>query len=186
LEESHAKLSGTHEDLLSSHSKIKLAHEAMVSEVKSCESHVNISTSTLNDLLPCANPCNSSTSHIISTHDELVTLSCFSNHEVSTSTSPLVSSVETNHVEEINELKAQVTSLKKDLEKCDVGHNFHSNKKKSKNKKKGQGNYKNSANITCFKCKKIGHHVRTCPLKKRAYNEKLHGKRPQAQSQVEE
>ena len=30
-------------------------------------------------------------------------------------------SVETNHVEEIKDLKAQVTSLKKDLEKCHEG-----------------------------------------------------------------
>ena len=46
LEESHEKLSGTHEDLLISHDGLKLAHEAMVTKVKSCESHVDISTSS--------------------------------------------------------------------------------------------------------------------------------------------
>ncbi|KAE8789986.1 hypothetical protein D1007_35747 [Hordeum vulgare] len=107
MEESHENLLSTHEDLLISHNDQKLALETMAIKVKSCESHVNISTSTINALLPCANPCNSSISHIITNHDELLALSFFSNHEVSTSTSPLVSSVETNHVEGINELKAQ-------------------------------------------------------------------------------
>ncbi|KAE8786135.1 hypothetical protein D1007_40038 [Hordeum vulgare] len=190
LEESHENLSRTHEDPLISHNELKLAHESTVTKVKSCESHVNISTSTLNALLPCANPCNSSISHIISYHDEWFTLSCCFNHEVSTSTSPLVSIVDTNHVEKINELKAQVTSLKKHLEKCGDGHIYHSNKKKSKNKKMGQDQATNESNISCFKCKKVGHHVRSCPSKIRAYKDMLHGKRPQyqyrAQPHVEE
>ncbi|KAE8774685.1 hypothetical protein D1007_52925 [Hordeum vulgare] len=82
--------------------------------------------------------------------------------------------VDTNHVEEIKELKAQVTSLKKDLEKSHEGMStlknvlcgqkspndkyglgFNSNKKnKSKSfKKKGQEQAKNSAKFICFKCK---------------------------------
>ncbi|KAE8792246.1 hypothetical protein D1007_33248 [Hordeum vulgare] len=81
---------------------------------------------------------------------------------------------------EIEELKAQVTSLKKDLEKSHEGMStlnnvlcgkkspnekdglgFNSNKKKkSKNfKKKGQEQVKNSSKIICFKCKIEGHHV---------------------------
>ncbi|KAE8788854.1 hypothetical protein D1007_37040 [Hordeum vulgare] len=185
LEESRENLSSTHEDLLISYNELKLALETMAVKVKSCESHVNISTSTINALLSCANPCNSSISHIITNHDELLALSCYSNHEVYTSTSPLVSSVETNHVEEINELKDQVTSLKKDLEKCDDGHSYHYNKKKSKNKKRGQDQATNKSNISCFKCKKVGHHVRSCPLKIRVYKDMLHGKRPQAQSRAQ-
>ena len=162
---------------------------------------MDISTSsTRNALLPCASPCNSYLHDIGTSCDELLTMPCCSNNEASTSSSSFVN---TNLVEENKELKAQVTSLKKDLEKCcdnilsvqkdpqdKIGLDFISNKKKSKNNKKGQYQVKNSANITCFKCKKIGHHVRSCPLKKRVYNEKLHGKRPQAQSkdqpQVEE
>ena len=53
------------------------------------------------------------------------------------------------------------------------------------NKKRGQDQAKNESNISCFKCKKVGHHVRSCPMKKRAYKAKLHGKRPHAQSQVQ-
>ena len=88
LEESHEKLSGTYEDLLISHDGLKLAHEAMVTKEKSCESHVDISTSsTRNALLPCASPCNSSLHDIDTPHDEFLTLSCCSKHEVST---PLV------------------------------------------------------------------------------------------------
>ena len=79
---------------------------------------MDISTSsTQNALLPCVSPCNSSLHNIGTSHDELLTLSCCSNHEVSTSTSSLIFSVETKQVEEINELKAQDTSSKKDLEK---------------------------------------------------------------------
>lgn len=46
------------------------------------------------------------------------------------------------------------------------------------------------AKIVCFKCKVEGHHVRSCPLKKKPLSEKQQGKRPQvkshAQPQVEE
>jgi hypothetical protein len=159
LEESHEKLLGTHEDLLISHDGLKLAHEAMVTKVKSCESHVDISTSsTRNALLPCASPCNSSLHDIGTSCDELLTMPCCSNNEVSTSSSTFV---DTNLVEENKELKSQVTILKKDLEKCHEGNStlknilsgqksphdkgglgFISNNKKSKNKKKGQDQVK--------------------------------------------
>ena len=46
------------------------------------------------------------------------------------------------------------------------------------------------AKIFCFKCKVEGHHVRSCPLKKKSVNDKQQGKRPQVHShakpQVEE
>ncbi|KAE8815672.1 hypothetical protein D1007_06858 [Hordeum vulgare] len=123
----------------------------------------------------------------------------------------IITCVDTNHVEEIKELKAQVTSLKKDLEKSHEGMStlnnvlcgqkspndkgglgFNSNKKEnSKNfKKKGQEQVKNSAKIICFKCKIEGHHVRSSPLKKKPQSHSQQGKRPQVQShtqlQVEE
>ena len=181
----------------SSHDELKLAHEAMVTKVKSCESHVDISTSsTLNALLSCASPCNSSLHDIGTSCNELLTMPCCSNNEASTSSSSFVN---TNLVKENKELKAQVTSLKKDLEKCcdnilsvqkdpqdKIGLDFISNKKKSKNKKKEQDQVKNSANITCFKCKNVGHHVRSCPLKKKASNVKHQGKWPQVQYQDNE
>ena len=46
------------------------------------------------------------------------------------------------------------------------------------------------AKIVCFKCNVEGHHVRSCPLKKKPLSEKKKGKRPRvqahAQPQVEE
>ncbi|KAK1678300.1 hypothetical protein QYE76_039148 [Lolium multiflorum] len=75
----------------------------------------------------------------------------------------------TNHVEEIKELKAQVTSLKTDLVKSH-----------EEQKKKCQVQVKDPAKIVCFKCKIEGHHVRSCPLKK-----KQKGKRPQAQTHIQ-
>ncbi|KAK1660978.1 hypothetical protein QYE76_049137 [Lolium multiflorum] len=108
----------------------------------------------------------------------------------------------TNHVEEIKELKAQVTSLKNDLVKghegkCKLdtmlsmqqspndksGLGFKSNNKNksiNNNKKKGQVQVKDPAKIVCFKCNIEGHHVRSCPLKK-----KQKGKRPQAQTHIQ-
>ncbi|KAK1696909.1 hypothetical protein QYE76_013606 [Lolium multiflorum] len=110
--------------------------------------------------------------------------------------------VVTNHVEEIKELKAQVTSLKNDLVKSHEGKckldtmlsvqqspsdksglGFKSNNKnKSKNNKNknGQVQVKDPAKIVCFKCNIEGHHVRSCPLKK-----KQKGKRPQAQTHIQ-
>ncbi|KAE8784129.1 hypothetical protein D1007_42345 [Hordeum vulgare] len=119
--------------------------------------------------------------------------------------------VHSNHIEEIKDVKVQVTSIKKDLEKSQegmstlnnvlcgqkspidkVGLGFNSNKKnKSKSfKKKGQEQVKNSTKIVCFKCTIEGHHVRSCPLKKKPPSHKQQGKWPQVQShtqlQVEE
>jgi len=205
LEESHEKLSGSHEDLLISYNGLKLAHEASITKVTSCEPHADISTiSTQNIILPCASPSDSSRHNIVISYDELLALPCCSNNEASTSSSTCIS---TNHVEEIKELKAQVTSLKKDLEKSHEGKftldnmlsvqqspndksglGFKSNNKiKSKsNKKKGQNKVKDSAKIVCFKCKVEGHHVRSCPLKKKKHlSEKQQGKRPQGQSQAQ-
>ncbi|KAK1677045.1 hypothetical protein QYE76_037893 [Lolium multiflorum] len=104
--------------------------------------------------------------------------------------------------EEIKELEAQVLSLKKDLERRHEeksaldkmlsvqqspndksGLGFNSNNKN--NKKKGQDKVKDLAKIVCFKCKVEGHHVRSCPLKKKKHlSEKQQGKRPQGQAQA--
>ena len=201
LEENHEKLSSSHDDLLVSHNVLKLAHEAKVSKLVP---HADISTtSTQYAILPCASPCNSSTHNVPTSCDELLSLPCCSNNEASTSSSTCFV---TNHVEEIKELKAQVTSLKKDLEKGHEGKStldkvlcgqqspndkgglgFNSKNKKSMFiKKKGQPQVKNSAKIICFKCKVEGHHVRSCPLKKKPLCDKQLGKIPQVQPQGEE
>jgi len=161
-------------------------------------------TSTKNAILPCASPSNSTSHTIAKSCDELLSLPCCSNNEVSTSSSICVDS---NHVEELKELKAQVTSLKKDLEKrhegkstlnkilsvqkspndkSGLGFISNNNKKSTVNKKKkGQGQVKDPAKIVCFKCKIEGHHVRSCPLKKKALVEKQQGKRPQVQGHAQ-
>jgi hypothetical protein len=172
LEESHEKLSSSDDDLLVSHARLKLAHEAISTKVTSCEPHVGTSTTSQNVILSCASPQNSSTHTIATSCDELFSLPCCSNNEASTSSSTCLV---TNHVEEIKELRAQVTSLKKDLENRHEGKStlnkilsvqksatdksglgfISSNKKKSKvykkKKKKGQEQVKNSAKTVCFK-----------------------------------
>ncbi|KAK1681185.1 hypothetical protein QYE76_042033 [Lolium multiflorum] len=92
---------------------------------------------------------------------------------------------------EIEELEAQVTSLKKDLVKGHEGKQFpndksglgfnsnNKNKSTTHKRKKGQGHVKDPAKIVCFKCKIEGHHVRSCPLKKKPLGEKKQGKQPQ-------
>jgi hypothetical protein len=177
MEESHEKLSSSNEDLVVSHARLKLAHEAISIKVTSCEPHVDTSTISHNAILTCASPSNSSSYAIAKCFDELLSLPCCSNNVGSTSTSTCVV---TNHVEEIKDLKAQVTSLKKDLENCHEGKSTLNkilsvqkspndksglgfkcnNKNKSKinkKKKKGQEEVKNLAKIICFKCKIEGH-----------------------------
>jgi cell division septum initiation protein DivIVA len=142
--------------------------------------------------------------HNISTScDELLAIPCCSNNEASTSSSTCNT---TNLVEEIKELKDQVTSLEKDLEKRHEGKStldnilsvkkspndksglgFNSNNKnksKSNKNKNVQDLVKNLAKIICFKCKIEGHHVRSCPLKNKHLSEKQQGKRPQGQAQA--
>ncbi|KAK1627161.1 hypothetical protein QYE76_001476 [Lolium multiflorum] len=65
-------------------------------------------------------------------------------------------------------------------DKSGLGFNSNNKKKITMNKqKKGQGQVKDPAKIVCFKCKIEGHHVRSCPLKKKPLGEKKQGKRPQ-------
>ncbi|KAK1608752.1 hypothetical protein QYE76_032425 [Lolium multiflorum] len=56
-------------------------------------------------------------------------------------------------------------------DKSGLGFNSNNkNKSKSKsNKKKGQDKIKDPAKLVCFKCKVEGHHVRSCPLKKKKH-----------------
>ena len=70
-------------------------------------------------------------------------------------------------------------------DKSGLGFNYN-NKNKSKcksNKKKGQDKVKDPAKIVCFKCKVEGHHVRSCPLKKKHLSKKQQGKRPHGKGQ---
>jgi hypothetical protein len=175
-----------------------------MSKVTSSEPHVDICTTSQNAILPCASPSNSSTHNIATSCDELLSLPCCSNNEASISSSTCVV---TNHVEEIEGLKAQVSSLKKDLvknhegkskldnmlsvqkspnDKSGLGFISNNNKKSTINKKnKGQGQVKDLANIVCFKCKIEGHHVRSCPLNKKALVEKQQWKWPQGQGHAQ-
>ena len=92
LEESHEKLSSSHDDLLVSDSVLKIAHEAMIAKVTSSEPHVDTSTtSSQNSILPCASPCNSSTHNVGTSCDELLSLPCCSNDEAYISSTWLVS-----------------------------------------------------------------------------------------------
>jgi hypothetical protein len=75
LEESHESLSSYNEDLLVSHARLKLAHEAISTKVTSCEPHVDICTNYQNVILPCASPSNSSAHNIATSCDELLVLS---------------------------------------------------------------------------------------------------------------
>ncbi|KAE8795815.1 hypothetical protein D1007_29254 [Hordeum vulgare] len=197
LEENHVMLTSSHADLLTSLNVQKLAHEAIITKVTSSEPHVdNGTTSSQSTIFPCASPRNSSTHNVATSCDELLSLPCCSNIEAYTSSSTCI---DTNHAEEIKELKAQVTSLKKDLEQCHEGmptlnnvlceqtspndkNEFGVNSNKNK---RGLEQVKNSAKIICFKCKVKGHHVRSCPLKTKSQSHKQQGKRPQTQSHIQ-
>ncbi|KAE8771016.1 hypothetical protein D1007_57167 [Hordeum vulgare] len=117
LQDSHVILTSCYEDILVSHNVLKLAHEAITTKVR--EPHVDISTiSSKNAILPCASPRNSSTHNVATSCDELLSMCCCSKNKAYTSSTTCV---DTNHLEEIKELKAQATSLKKDLEKSHEG-----------------------------------------------------------------
>jgi hypothetical protein len=93
-----------------------------------------------------ASPSNSSSHAIGKSCDDLLSSPCCSNNDASTSTSTCVV---TNHVEKINELKAQVTSLKKYLENRHEGKstlNKILSVQKSPNDKSGLGFFSNNKN----------------------------------------
>ena len=125
-----------------------------MSKVTSSGPHVDINTiSTPNIIFPCASPCNSSSHNHAISRDELHSMPYCSNNVASTSSSTCIS---TNHIEEIKELKAQVTSLRNDLEKSHEGKSTLDNilsVQKSPNDKSGLGFNSNVKNKSTIKLK---------------------------------
>ena len=71
-------------------------------------------------------------------------------------------------------------------DKSGLGFNSNNkNKSKYNKKRKGQEQINNSAKIVCFKCKVEGHHIRSCPLKKKPLSEEQQGNRSQVQSHAQ-
>ena len=126
-----------------------------------CEPLLGTSTiSSKNAILPCASPSNSSSHNVSTSCDELLSFPCCSNNHASTSSS---SCVATNHVEEIKELKAQVTSLKKDLEKSHEGRSILDNMLRMRrlpNDKSGLGFISNHKNKSKIDKKKVQEQVK--------------------------
>ena len=73
LEERHEKLSSSNDDLLASHTRLRLAFEAITTKETSSEPLLGTSTiSSKNAILPCASPSNSSSHNVSTSCDELL------------------------------------------------------------------------------------------------------------------
>ncbi|KAE8794177.1 zinc knuckle family expressed [Hordeum vulgare] len=200
LIESYAQLEASYaKELVKLPSPLVVNDDACATNSISCEASIlkeNVELRAQLELL-CSNYVKLKESHVMltSSHDDLL---------VSHNVLKLVNEASTT--QEIEELKAQVTSLKKDLEKSHEGMytlnntlcgqkspndkgglGFNSNKKKKSKSfnKKGQEQLKNSAKIVCFKCKIQGHHVRSFRLKNKPQSHNQQRKRPQVQSRTQ-
>ncbi|KAE8810728.1 hypothetical protein D1007_12530 [Hordeum vulgare] len=125
LKESHDRALEVANDFRTKNYKLQVAQPKLLEDYENLDN--------------CSSPRNSSTHNVATSYDELLYLPCFSNNDTYTSS---CTCVDTNHVEEIKELKSHVTSLKKDLEKSHEGMSALNNilcGQKSPNYKGGLG-----------------------------------------------
>ena len=160
---------------------LKNEHETLLlKNYTSSKVDIGITCDLLDDL-PCIapTPCNSSKINVSTSCDDLIDMPCCSKLDV-----PISSIlVETNLVEENKKLKAQVSSLKNDLDRSYKGKatldeilskqiclqdksGIGFTPKKKKENSKMRHNARHTKNIKCLNCHEKGHIASVCPNKK--------------------
>ncbi|EEE62689.1 hypothetical protein OsJ_17492 [Oryza sativa Japonica Group] len=150
LQERHDELLCSHVNLVDSHAMLEVSHEVIIATVKSYEPHVQVN-------LTCANPCFPQANMSLST---ICDLDCVGKREkqMDHGLVCIAQPSQDNREGMVNKLEKGSTVACTKIHQRDIKSiNDHT-------KERNQKMIKSS--ITCFKCKKVGHHVRDCPWKK--------------------
>ena len=149
LQEKYDELLCSHGNLVDSHAMLEVTHEVIIITVKSYVPHVQVDFTCANSCCSQANifPCTTCDLDYVGKKDKHIDHGLVGNAQPS---------------------QDNRESMVKKLEKGSTiaCTKFYQEDNKSNNKSKGQDQRKNKTSITCFKCKKMGHHVRDCPWKK--------------------
>jgi hypothetical protein len=150
LQERHDELLCSHENLVDSHAMLEVSHEVIIAMVKSYEPHVQVD-------LTCTNPCCSQANISPST---ICDLDCVGKREKQTDHGLvcIAQPSQDNREGMVKKLEEGSTVA------CTKIHQRDSKSINAYTKGRNQKMIKSS--ITCFKCKKVGHHARDCPWKK--------------------
>nr|AAM74443.1 Putative nucleic acid binding protein [Oryza sativa Japonica Group] len=151
LQERHDELLCSHDNLVDSHAMLEVAHEAIITTVKSYEPHVQV------DLITCTNTCCSKENLSPSTTCDL---DCVGKGEKQMyyGLVCIAQPSQDNREGMVNKLEKGSTVVCTKIHQRDIKSiNAHT---------KGRNQKMIKSSITCFKYKKVGHHVRDCPWKK--------------------
>ncbi|OQU76361.1 hypothetical protein SORBI_3010G136450 [Sorghum bicolor] len=157
-----------------SHEELKLVHEEL------CVSHENLSSLLgSNDQSHIAtNPCDVGKKHVSTSCDDLLSMPCFSQLDICSTSM----SCETNFLKENNELKNEVKNLSNKLERCynskatfehilktqrDYGDKCGLGFKKKMTKSKRKQGREKLSHFMCYRCHEVGHLANGCPNKEK-------------------
>ncbi len=175
LQENHGVLLCSHEKLVDSHAMLEIAHEVVLTTVQLHQPLTHKCTCSQVQIdLSCANPCCSQEKQ--SSVEHVLVESC----------DDLIAKENDNLKQEVEKIKdlrrmkgkgiaqpsqdnreAMVNKLEKGSTVQGAKCKQESIKSNHHKKIKEQDQNKKKTPLTCFKCKKEGHHVKNCPLKKK-------------------
>jgi hypothetical protein len=180
LTKKYDSLSYSHDNLLDRHIMLNVAHEVIIANLNSCEPHSR-TCAHLNCISPCANPCCSKESQSLIEQQVLGSQKKLSGNKKQRQLrrrriAQLSQDIHGRVVKKLEKGRtaASVKLHKKDVPKA-INEEINMNKEKGKNSishavctdhlsmslkhKKGRGKRR------CFKCKKLGHLIASCPYK---------------------
>ncbi|EEE62993.1 hypothetical protein OsJ_17801 [Oryza sativa Japonica Group] len=149
LQEKYDELLCSHGNIVDSHAMLEVTHEVIITTVKSYVPHIQVDFTCANSYCSQANifPSTICDLDYVEKKDKRIDHGLVGNAQPS----------QDNRESMVKKLEKGTTVA------C---NKFYQEDIKSNNKIKGQDQRKNKTSITCFKCKKMGHHVRDCPWKK--------------------
>ena len=180
LSEKYDMLSYSHNELVDDHIMLNVAHEVVISNLNSCEPH-SCTCAHLDNISPCANPCCSKESQCLNKHQDAGTQKklCGNKKQRQLRRRRIAQLSQDIHGRVVKKLETGETAASVKLHKKDVpkaiNEEINMNKEKGKNSishvvctdhlsmssksKKGRGKRR------CFKCKRLGHLIASCPYK---------------------
>jgi hypothetical protein len=151
LGEKYDMLSYSHSKLVDDHIMLDVANEVVITNLNSCEPH-SCTSAHLDNISPCANPCRSKGSKCLNKQQVVGSKKKLEEGETATRVKLLEKDVPKAISEAINK--------KQEKSNDSISHVICTNNLSMSSKSK-----KRRGKRRCFKCKRLGHLVASCPYK---------------------
>ena len=178
LTEKYDSLSYSHDNLLDRHIMLEVAHEVVITNLNSCELHSCTSTH-LDNSSPCANPCCSKESQCLNKHQDAGSQKklCGNKKQRQLRRRRIAQLSQDIHGRVVKKLEKGKTAASVELHKKIVPKDEEINMSLEKGKdlfnhvvctdlfSMSSKSKKRRGKRRCFKCKKLGHLIASCPYK---------------------